>query len=216
MYCFLYNPHWGLICDKKLQGFGSHYVFFLYSKESSTWHWDPLVFSKSNLWAAVLRFFWKVRVFLEFEELSDEHTLDKAVFERIAARLVDIYGSQTIDLVNTSKWESQGVLLITVTKRENFRDRERCWSWTVLVESRTKSLYNVKPCWAKNGLGPLLIFGKHALGFYLLVLFIYIYIFISPSFIHFSSSAAYPNSREWAISLALVHCPHKRLVSNTP
>ena len=60
----------------------------------------------------------------------------------------------------------------------------------MLVESRTKSLYNVKPFWAKNGLGPLLIFEKHALGFYLLVLY------ISPSFIHFSLSAAYHNSIE--------------------
>ena len=49
----------------------------------------------------MLRFLRKVRVFLE--ELSKEHTLDRAVFVRIAARLVDMYGSQTIALVNTSK-----------------------------------------------------------------------------------------------------------------
>ena len=51
----------------------------------------------------MLRFLRKVRVFIEFEELSEEHTLDRAVFVSIAARLVDIYGSQTIALVNTSK-----------------------------------------------------------------------------------------------------------------
>ena len=62
----------------------------------------------------------------------------------------------------------------------------------MLLESQTKSLYNFIPCWAKNELGPLLIFEKHTLGFYLFVLYIYIYIYIyiSPSFIQFSLSAA--------------------------
>ena len=58
----------------------------------------------------------------------------------------------------------------------------------MFLESQTKSLYNFKPCWVKNELGPLLIFEKHTLGFYLLVLYIYIY--ISPSLIQFSLSAA--------------------------